>query len=122
MLVIRTILIALLFIVLAIGVVFLQIFFSEKDNKWLGLLLPAITLTISIMATLGLIFYTPVATLTEQGYKTILNTVQIPKIATLFKMVYIFVIYNIPTVILLGVYFACRSKLKRNREIEKMSV
>ncbi|TDF99841.1 hypothetical protein E1757_06580 [Paenibacillus piri] len=113
---------ALLSVLLLTGVVFLQIFFSKKDNKWLGLILPAITLIISIMATLGLILYTPVATLTEQGYKTILNTVQIPKVATIFKMFYIFFIYNIPTAILLGVYFACRGKLKRTREIEKMSV
>lgn len=111
----------ILIIVVITGIILMQIFLSKKDYKWPGLILPAITLFISIMAVLGLIFYMP-ATFTEQSFKTILNTVQISKAAIVLEALYIFILYNIPTAILLGIYYACRNKLNRNREIEKMSV
>lgn len=111
----------ILIIVVITGIILMQIFLSKKDYKWPGLILPAITLFISIMAVLGLTFYMP-ATFTEQSFKTILNTVQISKAAIVLEALYIFILYNIPTAILLGIYYACRNKLNRNREIEKMSV
>ncbi|MGZ9586520.1 hypothetical protein [Paenibacillus marinisediminis] len=111
----------LLLLIIITGAIFLQIFLSKKDYKWLGLILPTITLFFSIMAVLGLTFYMP-SILTEQSFKTILNTVQIPKVATLISALYIFILYNIPTAILFGIYYVCREKLKKNREIDKMSV
>ncbi|MBS4176967.1 hypothetical protein [Lederbergia citrea] len=117
----RIIFTILLLAVFITGAIFLQIFLSKKENKWPGLVLPAITLFFSILAVLGLTFYMP-ATLTEQSFKIILNAVQIPKVATLLAAIYIVILYNIPTAILLGIYYTCRDKLKRNREIEKMSV
>ncbi|MBK5246138.1 MAG: hypothetical protein JJE49_02540 [Peptostreptococcaceae bacterium] len=34
----------------------------------------------------------------------------------------IFIISNIPTLIFLAIYFACRDKRKKNLELEKMSI
>jgi hypothetical protein len=92
---------------------------SKKHNKWLGLILPAISALFSVMSVLGLISFT---TLTEQSGKTILNAVQIPKVSIILTALYVYALYNIPTAILLGIYYACREKVKKNREIEKMSV
>lgn len=116
---IRTLFSLIIFLAIITGITVLQIFMSKKQNKWLGLILPAITVLFSIMSVLGLISFT---TLTEQSGKSILNAVQIPKISILLTALYVFVLYNIPTAILLGIYYACREKIKKNREIEKMSV
>ncbi|MEK8129332.1 hypothetical protein WMW72_15605 [Paenibacillus filicis] len=103
------------------GAIFLQIFLSKKDNKWPGLVLPAISLLVSIMVVLGLSLYMTTAS-TDQSFKTILNAVQFPKVAALLQAIYIFILYNIPTAILLGIYYACRDKRNRTRELEKMSI
>lgn len=108
------------FLIIIVGIVALQIFMSKKQNKWLGLILPAISVLFSLMAVLGFVSFTTI--LTEQSGKTILNAVQIPKVSTLLTALYIFVLYNIPTAILLGIYYACREKIKKNKEMEKMSI
>lgn len=107
-------------LVIIIGIAVLQTFMSKKQNKWLGLILPAVTVFFSIISVLGLVAYT--TTLTAQSGKTILSVVQIPKVSILLTALYVFVLYNIPTVILLGIYYACREKIKKNRELKKMSV
>lgn len=115
----RTILLLMILLILIAGVALLQIFLSNKQNKWLGLILPAITVLFSLISVLGLAAFT---TMTKQSEKTILNAVQIPKLSILLTALYVFILYNIPTAILLGIYYACREKIKKNREIEKMSL
>ena len=115
----RTLFILIIILLVFIGSVVLQIFMSKSQSKWLGLLLPAISLLFSIIAVLGLVSFT---ILTEESGKTILNVVQIPKLADLLTALYVFVLYNIPTAILLGIYYACREKTNKNRELEKMNV
>ena len=110
-----------LLVLLCAGVVVLQIFLSQKESKWLGLILPAITLLFSMLAVLGLSVYT---TLTQvvQGGKAIMNAVHHYPTAMILTTLYIFALYNIPTAILLGIYFACREKYKKKKEIEKMTI
>ncbi len=112
--------IVIVFLVIFIGTVALQIFLSKRQSKWLGLILPAITLLFSVMVVLGLVSYSSI--LTEQSGKTILNAIQIPKISKILTALYVFVLYNIPTTILLGIYYACREKTKKNKEMVKMSI
>ncbi|MCR4436124.1 MAG: hypothetical protein QHH06_10125 [Clostridiales bacterium] len=116
----RTLFSIIIFLIVIIGIIALQIFMSKKQSKWLGLILPVITVLFSIMVVLGLVSYTTL--FTEQSGKTILNAVQIPKVSIFLTALYVFVLYNIPTAILLGIYYACREKIKKNREIEKMNV
>lgn len=44
------------------------------------------------------------------------------KSSAYFGMIFIFIIYNIPTVILLAIYGACREKIKKIQEIDKMNI
>ncbi|MCD8035808.1 MAG: hypothetical protein LUE88_00270 [Clostridiales bacterium] len=49
----------------------------------------------------------------------------IPGTSTLslvFSMIITFVIYNIPTAIYLAIYFVCRSKYKKKKQIDKMNI
>lgn len=57
----------IIFIILIAGIVALQIFLSGRQNKWLGLILPAISLLVS----------------------------------------------SVLTIVLTGIYFACREQLKK---------
>lgn len=92
-------------IVIFAGIVALQIFLSKKENKWPGLTLPAIFVFFSLMAVLGITLY---------GNGKIGQNV--------LRILFIFVTLNIPPLILLAIYFACREKRKKNKEIEIMSI
>lgn len=92
-----------------IGSVFLQIFLSKKQSRWPGLTLPAITFFISVLTVGGLVAYTAVDITGGNN-------------SFIFMVVYVFALYNIPTLVLLGIYSACRNRLRRSLEIEKMSI
>lgn len=119
----------LVLLILLIGIVFLQIFLSKKRNKWLGLILPIICLMFSILVVVQI----PAYTITSVSYQTTdesgnvieqgenqVSTAVLPDIA--MQIISIFVLYNIPTVILMGIYIGCREKQKKNQELEKMNI
>ena len=85
----------LISIIFLIGVITLQIFLSKSKKRWLGLILPIINAIVSIMIVLGLTFYG------DQSSSEIMQA------ATLL------LIWNIPTVILFAIYYACG---KKNRD------
>lgn len=91
--------------ILLVGSIMLQIFLSKRENKWFGLILPTLNVIFSIMAVLGMAFVVK------------------PSIAEIIiQAIMIFLVWNIPTVILIAIYFACRKKLKRKKEIDKMNI
>jgi hypothetical protein len=115
-----------LLLIFGVSVIVLQIFLSRKENKWAGLILPFISFIISLMALLGAVLFsanTRVSTLIEGG-KVIEQTVtQIGDMSTIVgTAIYIFLLYNIPTAVLLTIYAAFRGKRNRQRALEKMSV
>lgn len=128
----KTIILMLVVLIILIGVVLLQILLSKAQNKWLGLILPLITLCFSIIAVLGIAAFTSLTTetltITENGEvieEIIKNTPKQPIAnvsTTVFTVISVFIIYNIPTVILLAIYAACRGKKKKNLELERMNI
>ncbi|MFR1802220.1 MAG: hypothetical protein ACLSWS_09265 [Faecalispora jeddahensis] len=94
-----------LVLVLLVGGVFLQIFLSKKNSKWFGLILPAITFLYSLLMVLGLAVYDGMSG--GEIFILIAST---------------FLLNNIPTIVLLGIYFGCREKMKLRAELEKMSI
>ncbi|MGH4118481.1 hypothetical protein [Clostridium sp.] len=92
-------------ILLLVGPVILQIFLSKKENKRLGLILPMISFLFSIMILIML----PL-----MGGLSIVEKI-VHVLVTLF-------VSNIPTIILLAIYFACREKFKKSKEIDKMNI
>lgn len=92
-----------IFLLIIVGAILLQIFLSRKINKWLGIILPSMTFIISFIFVFN-----------------IMNT---PSIHQSFILSIItFFITNIPTSILIAIYFSCREKLKRNLQVEKMNI
>lgn len=116
----------LLVLILGVGGIWLQIFLSKKESKWAGLILPFISFGISLMPLLGVLLFSAnkgTMTTAVNGEIVEQTTEQIASISSIIgSSVYIFILYNIPTVILLVIYAACRGKRNRQRALEKMSV
>ncbi|MDO4732402.1 MAG: hypothetical protein Q4B50_02655 [Bacillota bacterium] len=95
----------LFLLALLLGLVFLQIFLSKKSSRVPGLILPFLSFLF------GLLFP--------------LNMAALPGIsltAMLFQLFLVFLLGNIPTLILLLIYFLCRKKLSQGKQLNKMHI
>lgn len=77
------------------GLIGLQVFLSRRKNKWLGLIFPLLCVTFSVVTIL--------LSVSPSWFPTAL-------------------IMNIPTIIFLVIYFACREQFKKSNELEKMNI
>lgn len=121
-----------LFVPLALGagVILLQIYLSKKENKWVGLILPIITLCISLIAVFSIAAFTTMTTtpqVIDENEMVIQeaapeNTAQPIQSASslIFMIGSVFLLYNIPTAVLLAIYFGCREKQRQRKALEKM--
>ena len=81
-----------------VAMVVLQIFLSRRENKWAGRILPIITFVMMLnVAHTGDLWQTAGA------------------------LISVFVAGNIPTAVLLAIYFACRDAQRRRKELNKMN-
>lgn len=93
----------LVLLVLAVGGVLLQIFLSKRESKWPGLVLPVISFLWSLLYLFNLMDTGSVVRNILMAILTILLT-------------------NIPTLVLLAIYWAVREKRRKRSEIEKMNI
>ena len=91
------------------GAICLQIFLSKKPNKYLGLILPICFFSMSI------IFLVPISINTAQFYNGSISNV-------IFTDIMAGLLINIPTGILLAIFFHYRKKIHKVNEIEKMKI
>ena len=101
-----TLIFFIIYLLLGTLVVYLQIYFSKMKSRWMGLILPGISLIISIIMVLN------IAEPSEN-----ISTAQ--RIAMVLST---FITSNISTIILLAIYAVVRQKLKRQSEIDKMNI
>ena len=100
----RTIIVLTFLVVLLVGSIVLQVFLSRRESPWPGLVLPGLSLLLSLIPLLN------VAVLPGSGAGNVLTA-----------LLLVFLLYNIPTLVLLVIHFACRGKYRRRREIDKMN-
>ena len=133
--IIARILVLILALALCAGIIFLQFFLSKHKSKWLGLILPLAAFLISLLVTMNIAvsynlasggvvqvtqyidgqwFITTEYADLEHGLQRIPGAVA--------SAVSLFLLFNIPTAIFLVIYKVVRSKQKRLRDIEKMSL
>jgi len=86
-----------------IGLAVLQGFLAKSGRKWVAMILPGIFFALSLIAVLNV------------APDPHMDTVQL-----VLLVFFTFLLYNIPTMILLAVYFAFRPKERKNKELEKM--
>ena len=89
-------------LVFAVGGVLLQIFLSRRESKWPGLVMPLLTFLYALLMACSAVAY-------NGGF---------PWGAVLASLT----LGNIPTVVLLAIYFSCREKRKRRDDVEKMNI
>ena len=95
--------IVLIFILaLLAGVVLLQIFLSKKESKWPGLVLPILSFLISFLYPLNM------AIPSAGGF--------------IIALLWGWIIANIPTYVLLAIYFVCREKYRKRKQLDKMNI
>ena len=96
---------ALLALVLCVGAVFLQVYLSKRENRFLGLLLPAATLLYAVLMVLNLSMSSELDGWMQAGL-----------------VIRAFLVANIPTLVLLAIYWIARENAKRNKQLEKMNI
>ena len=93
----------LLVLVFGVGTILLQIFLSRRQSRWPGLILPALTLLYSLVMVLKVANTGDLAT-------------------ALLAMGVTFLLSNLPTLILLVIYAACREQYRRKKQMERMNI
>lgn len=89
-------------IILIFGVAYFQSILSSKSNKFLGLIFPLITFIGSIILAFMTI--------------SIINF----SFTDIFR--FIFIMFNIPSIVLLVIYYLGRKEIERNKELDKMNL
>ena len=89
-------------LVFAVGGVLLQIFLSRQESKWPGLVLPLLTFLYALLMACSAVAYSE-------------KIIWGPILTSL-------ILGNIPTVILLAIYAACREKRRKRGELDKMQI
>jgi len=100
----RTIILALVFLlVFLVGGVCLQIFLSKRESRWPGLVLPLLTFLYALLMVLNVRDTGSVS----QNVLTVLTAV---------------LVGNIPTLVLLAIYWAAREKRRVKAQLDKMKI
>lgn len=121
-------LIALIVLIIVLAaLVYLQIVLSKKNNKWLGLILPSLTFVYSIITAFSYSFFTTsTSVITNSDGEIISETTSISESPTLIEAIGtiapVFIVSNIPTMILLLIYFANRKKLIQREQLNRMTI
>lgn len=93
----------LVLLVFMIGGVLLQIFLSKRKSKWPGLVLPGISFLWSLLYLFNMM---------DTG-----SVVQ-----NILMAILTILLSNVPTLILLAIYWAVREKQRKRSEIDKMNI
>ena len=125
----NTLIIAAVFV----GIIALEVWLSRRKSRWPGLILPAVTLVLSLLMVLGFAAFSRVGATAEMQvidqetgeivYQE--QTVEAEPDWTLgdaAQLGVVLLVGNIPTFVLLGTYYIGREKLRREKMIEKMNI
>lgn len=91
-------------IILIMAAIAAQIYLSTNKNKNLGFILPALSGVGSVLTML--------LTCTSTGFG----------LGNILSYLMLFVLFNIPTLVLLGIYFIAQKRVKLNSEIDRMNI
>lgn len=101
----NTIIALILFLLICAAIISLQVYLSKKESKYLGLILPVISLIFAFMNIPGLAAFDSFS--------------QVENYIGLFVA---FLAANIPTIILVFIYLGIREKKNIKKELDKMNI
>ena len=96
----------LLLLALLAGGILLQIFLSRRRSRWPGLVLPGLTFLYSILMVLSVAVYGRVG---ESGFPW-------------GPVLYSLILGNLPTLVLLAIYWAARERYRTRDQMDKMKI
>ena len=125
----NTLIIAAVFV----GIIALEVWLSRRRSRWPGLILPAVTLVLSLLMVLGFAAFsrggaTAEMQVIDQETGEIVyqeQTVETEPDWTpgdAAQLGVVLLVGNIPTFVLLGTYYIGREKLRREKMLEKMNI
>jgi hypothetical protein len=98
-------------------VVALQVWLCRK-GKWLGLILPAITLAMSLMICLSVVGF---STVTGGGAVQVTEHHQLQP-ADLAMVGGVFLVFNVPTLVLGGIWLYYKNRREWKEDLKKMNI
>lgn len=101
----RTIIFLLFILAILAGIIWLQIFLSKKESKWPGLVMPIISFLFGLLYPLNMV-------VPSEGVT----------VGFIIEMIIVWALGNIPTFVLLAIYFGCREKSGKNKQLDKMNI
>lgn len=125
----NTLIIAAVFV----GIIALEVWLSRRRSRWPGLILPAVTLVLSLLMVLGFAAFSrggataEMQVIDEETGEVVYQeqTVETEPDWTLVdaaQLGVVLLVGNIPTFVLLGTYYIGREKLRREKMLEKMNI
>ncbi len=96
----------ILFFVVVVGGTVLQVFLSRRESPVPGLVLPALTLVGALVSSLV----------------TAAGMVGVTWLEALVGVAVPFLVGNIPTIVLLGIYFGCRERFRQKKMMDRMNI
>ena len=94
-----------IFLLLVVGIIVFQVFLSKRESRWPGLILPILSFLYSFLYPLNF-------TATADG----------TKVGLFLQILVVFLLGNLPTILLLGIYFGCREKQRTKKQLDRMNV
>lgn len=117
--------------------ILIQVKLSRSKNKYLGLILPVLSFLFATLMVLGVSTFTMVSFETSESVVTMDESGEIIEeseeiitdsgqegmtLKNVLSMSYLFLVGNIPTIILGGIYLNERNKIGTKKAIEKMKI
>ena len=125
----NTLIIAAVFV----GIIALEVWLSRRRSRWPGLILPAVTLVLSLLMVLSFAAFSrggataEMQVINQETGEIVYQeqTVEAEPDWTLgdaAQLGVVLLVGNIPTFVLLGTYYIGREKLRREKMLEKMNI
>ena len=92
-------------IAFCVGMLALQAALARMESRWPGLVLPLITFLRSVLTPIGMVG--PAGGLT---------------VGFVLQVLLMWLLCNIPTAVLLAIYFTCRTRQRRKKQLDKMNI
>lgn len=87
-------------------IIILQVFLSKRKNKWVGLILPPISLLVSFKVNSSIPDYFWGPSISQNN----------------MERIKFFLLNNISTVFLIAIFLIFHERIKKNKEIDKMNI
>lgn len=94
------------------GIIWLQVLLSKKENRWLGLILPIISLLYSIFV---------ISLVSTYSYNMETGEL-VSMLPNPLGVLFIFILLNIPTLIFILIYLSQRKQIKRRKQLDTMTI